>query len=115
MLVSHSLLLGHTAWLTLVLAHVLPVGVGCVLSLVRYTNGKQVATQWRNTTGAPAALRISVKDNVGSSLIAGCADAAYVQVSVRKGPWFWDSCAASPPPCRFCPAPVLRSQPHREH
>jgi len=42
-----------------------------------YLNGTStpVAEQWVNTTGAPAALRISIKDGVGSTLYAGCADA----------------------------------------
>jgi beta-galactosidase len=35
-----------------------------------------------NTTGAPAALAISVKDGVGATLLAGCSDVALVQVFV---------------------------------
>jgi len=49
---------------------------------VAYKAGSPVAEQWRNTTGAPAALVISVKDGVGSTLVAGCADVAYIQVAV---------------------------------
>lgn len=46
-----------------------------------YLNGTStpVAEQWVNTTGAPAALRISIKDGVGSTLYAGCADAGALQ------------------------------------
>ena len=41
-----------------------------------------VIEAWRNTTGAPAALRLSIKDNVGANgLIAGCQDVALVVVS----------------------------------
>ena len=46
------------------------------------STGKVVAEQSRNTTGVPAALSISVKDGVGLSLTAGCADVAFVQVEV---------------------------------
>lgn len=49
-----------------------------------YMNGSTtpVATQTVNTTGAPAALEISVKDGVGASMLAGCDDIALVQVAV---------------------------------
>ena len=52
------------------------------LHAVAYTAGVQVAEMWRNTTGAPAALQISIKDGFGAQMVAGCADTALVQVSV---------------------------------
>lgn len=54
------------------------------ITAVGYMNGSTtgVVEVSRNTTGAPAALLISVKDGVGSALVAGCADVALVQVQV---------------------------------
>lgn len=49
-----------------------------------YVNGtaQPVAVAWRNTTGSPAALVASIKDGVGATLYAGCADVALVAVAV---------------------------------
>lgn len=44
--------------------------------------GKQVGTSARKTTGAPAALRASVRDGVGEKLFTGCNDYGLVQVEV---------------------------------
>jgi beta-galactosidase len=52
------------------------------ITAVGYVGGVPVATMSRNTTGAPARLAISVKDGAGASLMAGCDDAALVQVEV---------------------------------
>lgn len=54
------------------------------LHAVAYASGSNVplAEVWRNTTGPASALRISVKDGVGSTLVAGCQDVALVQVEV---------------------------------
>lgn len=51
---------------------------------VAYAKGSNVVLTetWRNTTGSAAALRISVKDGFGTSLVSGCADVALVQVEV---------------------------------
>ena len=44
-------------------------------------SGKQIATQTIETTGAPASLRASFKDGLGTNgLVAGCSDIALVQV-----------------------------------
>jgi len=49
-----------------------------------YINGTSapVANVTRTTAGAPAALRVSVRDGVGAELVAGCHDVALVQVEV---------------------------------
>lgn len=52
------------------------------LKAVSYSGGQPVQTVWRNTTGPAVALQISVKDGVGSTLVAGCQDVAYVQVEL---------------------------------
>lgn len=49
---------------------------------VGYVKGVAVVQDVVTTTGAPAGLRISVKDGVGASLTAGCQDIAYLQVCV---------------------------------
>ena len=68
---------GHVEW------DAIPYVPGS-LRAVAYANGSStpIAQQWRNTTGAPAALRISIKDGFGATLIAGCRDAAIVAVAV---------------------------------
>ena len=70
---------GHAEW----------TGVAWVagsLHAVVYSNASAtapVAEAWRNTTGPAAALRLSIKDGVGAAgVIAGCQDAALVQVEV---------------------------------
>ena len=45
-------------------------------------SSEPVVSMWRNTTGAPAGMRLSLQDNVGATLIAGCADIALVQVEI---------------------------------
>jgi hypothetical protein len=52
------------------------------LHALAYMNGSSspAAEAWRNTSGPVAALQISVKDDFGTQLIAGCADVALVQV-----------------------------------
>lgn len=54
------------------------------LAVAAYSKGAATPRAWavRNTTGAPTALRISIKDGVGTQLIAGCRDVALVQVEV---------------------------------
>ena len=55
------------------------------LHAVAYTNASSspAAEQWVNTTGPAAALRISIKDGFGAgALVAGCADAAIVDVAI---------------------------------
>ena len=64
-----------------------PTTPGSLYAVATAANGSVVAQQWVNTTGAPAALRISVKDGqyVGGAdgtMVARCADAALVQVEV---------------------------------
>ena len=61
--------------------------VAGTVQAVGYKNGTiaPVATAWRNTTGPAAALRISVKDGVGSTMVAGCQDVGYIQVAVVDG------------------------------
>ena len=65
----------------------MPTTPGSLYAVATAANGSVVAQQWVNTTGAPAALRISVKDGqyVGGAdgtMVARCADAALVQVEV---------------------------------
>jgi len=48
----------------------------------KFGSSVPVAVEFRNTTGPAASLQLSVKDGVGSSLVAGCQDIAYVQVEV---------------------------------
>lgn len=55
------------------------------LHAVAYTNtsSSPAAEQWIYTTGPAAALRISIKDGFGAgALVAGCGDAAIVDVAV---------------------------------
>lgn len=49
-----------------------------------YVNGtaEPVINAFRNTTGPAASLSISIKDGVGTEMIAGCSDVALVQVFV---------------------------------
>lgn len=50
---------------------------------IAYNNGVAVADTWKNTTGAPVALKASIRDNIGTTLYAGCyGDAALVMVDV---------------------------------
>ena len=49
-----------------------------------YVKGVAVGEQWRNTTGAVVAMRLSVKDGVGNNLVAGCQDIALVQVTEQQ-------------------------------
>ena len=68
----------HAAW------DAVPFAPGAICA-VAYVNGSSspAASVCVNSTGEPAALRISVKDGVGApALLAGCADAALVQVAV---------------------------------
>lgn len=52
-------------------------------STVSYdSTGAVLQTLWRNTTGAPAALRITVRDGIGATLYAGCNDYGLVMVEV---------------------------------
>lgn len=66
---------GHVEW------DAVPFAAGSITA-VGYNAGAPVATAFRNTTGAPARLAISIKDGVGATLMAGCDDAALVQVAV---------------------------------
>ncbi len=45
-------------------------------------NGMVLQTLWRNTTGAPAALRITIRDAFGAKLYAGCNDYGLIMVEV---------------------------------
>lgn len=68
----------HAAW------PAVPFAAGAICAFA-YVNGSEApaATTCVNTTGAPVALHISVKDGIGlPALLAGCADAALVQVAV---------------------------------
>jgi len=61
----------------------IPFAPGYIQALAyKHGSSAPVAVQFRNTTGPAASLSISVKDNVGTQLVAGCQDVAYVQVEV---------------------------------
>ena len=70
---------GHAEWTGV------PWAAGSLHAVV-YSNASAtvpVAEVWRNTTGPAAGLRISIKDGVGGAgVVAGCQDAALVQVEV---------------------------------
>jgi beta-galactosidase len=56
---------------------------GQVKAVAYDSSNKTIATQAIDTTGEPAALRISIKDGVGANgLTAGCNDVALVKVEV---------------------------------
>ena len=68
----------HAAW------DAVPFAPGAICA-VAYVNSstEPAASMCVNSTGAPAALRISIKDGIGApAMLAGCADAALVQVEV---------------------------------
>ena len=55
--------------------------VGNIMAL-GFVGGKPVVHAATKTTGEGYALKISIRDGVGSSLLAGCADVLLIQVSV---------------------------------
>ena len=68
---------GHVEW------DAVPFAPGSLHALA-YKNGTSaaLAEHWVNTTGAPAALRVSVRDGFGATMVAGCHDVALVMVEV---------------------------------
>ena len=68
---------GHVQW------PAVPFTSAGSLRAVAYVNGTQAAEQVVSTVGPPAALRISIKDNLWNGhMIAGCADAISVAVAI---------------------------------
>lgn len=67
---------GHVEW------DGVPFEPGTLHAIAYSASGAVAAEQWVNTTGPPAALRLSVKDGFGQAPVAGCADAALLQVEV---------------------------------
>ena len=68
---------GHAQWLQV------PYSPGEVRAVAFDASNKTIATQTIETTGAPAALRVSIKDGVGAGgIISGCNDVALVKVEV---------------------------------
>jgi len=60
-----------------------PYAPGSVQAIAYDSNGNMLADTWQNTTGAPVALRATIRDNIGTTLYAGCyGDAALVMVDV---------------------------------
>ena len=65
----------------------MPYVAGEIVAVAYDAAGRQIATQRVATTGAAAALRLSLKDGVGNStadghgggLVAGCNDVALVR------------------------------------
>ena len=52
------------------------------IMVLGYIGGKPVSKVITQTTGEASGLRISVRDNVGSTLLVGCADVLLIQVAV---------------------------------
>jgi beta-galactosidase len=66
----------HVEWLQV------PFVSGSYHTVAYDPNGNAIATHVRNTTGAPVALRATIRDGVGSQLFSGCNDYGLVQVEV---------------------------------
>lgn len=67
---------GHVQWLQV------PFVAGSYHTVAYDAENKTLGTANRSTTGAPAALRASIRDNVGAIMYAGCNDYGLVMVEV---------------------------------
>ena len=66
----------HVQWLKV------PFVAGSYTTIAYDASGAVVASKVVNTTGAPAALRASIRDGFGASMLAGCNDFGLVMVEV---------------------------------